>query len=624
MSCDLIIINQKIDISLLKDLINEHTKIVCLQPFVAVELEANGINYENSLNFFGAEGHKRTLLFTTEVTEKIRPFLKNLRLGNFCKTFEKNWIFEFRFYLNTWISILHIIHLAVERYNPDRLVILGSCKNELSLKYDHTTSFLSDIIRHYAEAHSIKIHYIENLRKSKDRKREGVIILKRFFKILIFELLLHIYPLLSRKKVPIMAPDDTYNMPRFMSEVSKQIEGSIPIYLQSSRVNLRANLIKMIKGKLITFISIPVGFRSDKTNSFKDQLNSSNENIINSLKTSSNKTSIYGVDLIQPLSRFLNYELNTKMKNLYGKLISLRRVLKILQPQYVFAQHSLGISYAIGEYCSRNSIPSLLISHGSHVPHLGTIAELEWSIHAQTIMNTDYPFVALQTPWAFQFYQEQKDTVSIGIKTGPLLFSRKGANTFYRVKDYLFKNHKGRKILLHASTPRDWVGLRPWVYETIDEYIRNINDIIKSVEKNKNLYLAIRFRPLKNLNLADFKSLLIPSNCYEIYIDGSFEEYLLSSDLLISYSSTTIEESLQNHIPVLQYDPDGKYMHVPALNLSDQSDKYISSIYYVDSQKNLAESLKWWDINHKNSKVHDWSKHIYDADENMTWIDSLF
>ena len=89
-----------------------------------------------------------------------------------------------------------------------------------------------------------------------------------------------------------------------------------------------------------------------------------------------------------------------------------------------------------------------------------------------------------------------------------------------------------------------------------------------SINSIPNLYLAIRFRPIEGISLDDLRLSLIKSNCYGIYIDGVFEDYLLGSDLLLSYSSTAIEEALQNHVPVLQYDPDGKYEHVSAQELT--------------------------------------------------------
>jgi hypothetical protein len=624
---DLVFIDRKDDIAILKGLVDKNTIVICLQPSVGAELLKIGIQYESSVNFFGVSGHKSTVIFSDEIVESIRPLLKQLCQEKFCRTFEKNWVFSFRFYLNYWISTLHVVHLSVQKFQPDRLVVLGNSVIELSVKNSHNSSFLDVIVKHYADAHKIKTYHVDGVRKFKIYQLVKIFLLrlKHYFGILVFEFILIVYPLMTRKKQPILAPEDSYNMPRLLNEVSQHIKGSIPVYLQTRRINLINTLKGMVKGKFFSFYSIPVGFNLNKKNIFQDNLDSSTKYIVNWLNNPLNNTTIYGVDLSQPLSLFINHDLTSKMKDLKGRLTSLLRVLSVVQPKYVFAQHSLGISYALGEYCMRYSIPSLLISHGSHVPHSGEVAELEWSVHAQTIINSNYPFIALQTPWASKFFKEQKNVVSCGIETGPLLFSRKSDNVgdFYKSRDSLYKRHAGRKILLHASSPRDWKSLRPWVYETIDEYIRNINDLIKAVEGNKNLYLAIRFRPLKNLSLPEFKSLLDPSICYDIYTDGSFEEYLLSSDLLISYSSTTIEESLQNHIPVLQYDPDGKYIHIPGHKLPGRRGQHASSVYYVHAQNRLLESLKWWDDNHDNAQVNNWSKHIIDIDEDMTWIDSI-
>ena len=298
----------------------------------------------------------------------------------------------------------------------------------------------------------------------------------------------------------------------------------------------------------------------------------------------------------------------------------------VVQPQYVFSQHSLGINYELGEYCAKHSIPSMLVSHGSHVPHPGTVAELEWSVFAHTMINSKFPFVALQTPCAAAFMRNQNNVVSSCIKTGALLFARKinSAENLIPAKKKLFKGCENKSIILHASSPRDWKGLRPWVYETTDEYIRNINDIIRTVERSPSLYLAIRFRPTSHLSLSDFKGSLIDSDCYDIYDDGSFEEYLLASDLLISYSSTTIEEALQNKIPVLQYDPDGKYMHIKAPLIDDN--KFIDNpIYYCGNKRTLKKSITAVLENIELIKSNEaaWFMYNYPIDENLTWLGAI-
>ena len=43
----------------------------------------------------------------------------------------------------------------------------------------------------------------------------------------------------------------------------------------------------------------------------------------------------------------------------------------------------------------------------------------------------------------------------------------------------------------------------------------------------------------------------------------SFHEVLAEADLLVSFSSTTIEEALVNDVPVLLYGGHGRYAHIP-------------------------------------------------------------
>ena len=95
--------------------------------------------------------------------------------------------------------------------------------------------------------------------------------------------------------------------------------------------------------------------------------------------------------------------------------------------------------------------------------------------------------------------------------------------------------------------------------------------------------------------------------------------------MLLSYSSTAIEEALQNHVPVLQYDPDGKYEHIPGQVLSTTRKNNISAIYSVMSESNLIPALLWWSKNHteNNNKMISWSDHVLDFDNKMEWLSHM-
>jgi len=296
-------------------------------------------------------------------------------------------------------------------------------------------------------------------------------------------------------------------------------------------------------------------------------------------------------------------------------------------PALVLAQYALGESYALGELCALNGVPAMLISHGTHVCHNERYARLEWQEHARTIIDTAFPYVAVQSPLARSFLDSLNNFKSQLVETGPLLFARRANISEPRdlMRRRLFGEHAERHILLHAGTPKGRGSIRPWVYETVDEYIRNINEVIAETEKIQDAFLAIRFRPSEDLTKENLCRLLRPSNCYASYDEGSLDEYLLASDVLISYSSTTIEEALQNRVPVLQYDPDEKYAHIDAPTISSASLPVPSAIYYCSRQDLLIPMLDFICAERERLITDSslWDKYTYPTDEEMSWFDRL-
>ena len=270
----------------------------------------------------------------------------------------------------------------------------------------------------------------------------------------------------------------------------------------------------------------------------------------------------------------------------------------------------------------------MLVSHGSHILHENIYAKTEWDEHAKLLVDSHYKYVALQTPWAKTFIENIQNLRSEPIVTGPLILSSVSKKqSFYSRERLLADEHKNKTIIIHAGTPKGRRSIRPWIYETVDEYVSNINYLIQEVEKLDNFYIIIRFRPSYALTLSSFRELLIKSDCYGIYEDGAFLDYLLVSDLLVSYSSTTIEEALQHRIPVLLFDPDDKYCHIPSSKvIIENSKNLISSAYYSGNISNLGYTLEWIRNNHlhnKNLPKTIWNEHIFSSDESFEWIDKI-
>jgi hypothetical protein len=314
----------------------------------------------------------------------------------------------------------------------------------------------------------------------------------------------------------------------------------------------------------------------------------------------------------------------------FGQTYNLDKFIRNKNPTLVLSQTSRGIFYNLGELAKVYSIPSVLISHGSHVPTSNRYADMEWREHGLGLMNTHYKYVVIQSPWALS-YLRKRPSSSIPIITGPLLFTETRRDGYYKsgIKKRIIPHHYNKTIILHAGTPKFSKGIRPYVYETVDEYIENINSLIGTVERLKEVHLIVRFRPSEYLTLSDFQELLVKSSCYSIHSKGTFEDYLTIADLLVSYSSTTIEEALQNRVPVLQYDGHGKYCHIKGQILDPSLKPELDSCYYVGSERKLSWAIRWLLENHFTSDIPDnvWERHVFNDSEKVelpTYFSGLF
>jgi hypothetical protein len=265
----------------------------------------------------------------------------------------------------------------------------------------------------------------------------------------------------------------------------------------------------------------------------------------------------------------------------------------------------------LGTLAARKGIPAMLVPHGSMVPSTDQHALAEWREHGLGMTHTDYTYLAVQTPWT-EAYLQQSPGPSTAVRTRPLLFARPEQRR-PRVDDG--GSPPTEKIVIHVGTPKARDSMRFWTYETVDEYVSNINSLIRSVEQVDGCRLLIRFRPLEHLKEDDLKALLAPSACYEICSQGSLSDYLGLADLLVSYSSTAIEEALQLRIPVLQYDPQGKYCHVKGPVLDPNEAPEVGSCYFVAREEHLTWSLRWLMANHLSMSQPDslWDEHRFET-----------
>jgi len=610
------------EVKSLNDVCKDDLIVICTNPVVFNALSAEGFQCRNTMNFFGKQGHEHVLRSTAKIVEIIRPVLSNFE-GSFVKdAFERTSIFYIRFFLNYIISQLYIMDSAVNDIRPKNILLLPTANIEnLSAILLQENGFLQNVAQIYAISANISIVNTSKAHAGKAVRDNKI---KKQLISFLFMLLVRLYPLYVKNKKVILAPADTYNMSSLLNHVNRDIESSVGVFLTIDRDKIRDSLPQFVKNKMFAFFSLPSLLTRKQKKVFNGNWSVVRNTIDKAVNESGDEFKFNNADISGIFKVFLSKAIYKQLVELEANSIALQKIIKIKKPHAVIAQHSLGISYALGEMCKKQDIPGLLVSHGSHVSHKGELAEIEWSEHARTLFDTHYPFVAVQTRLAELYASNIKNLRSVPIKTGPLVFGKIYDNKKDRIqkKNILYGKHSGKKILLHASSPKPWAAFRPWVYETIDEYVENINRLIKATEQVSGIHLAIRFRPFNGLTLVQVKKLLVDSECYGIYSDGSFEEHLLSADMLVSYSSTTLEEALQNRIPILQFDPDAKYWHIPCGNHQESITMQKSAVQCASSHQELIRQLNELvagDFSHIPES--EWRQHI--LKKNLRWLDEM-
>ena len=162
--------------------------------------------------------------------------------------------------------------------------------------------------------------------------------------------------------------------------------------------------------------------------------------------------------------------------------------------------------------------------------------------------------------------------------------------------DYLKNKQRVQKefTILHAGTYK-LLGGRVWIYETSNEFLYGIKKLVDVVNGLENVRLIIRIREEpKECDIDAIKKLLPSSSKWELSLNNSFEEDLTRCDMLVSYSSTTIEEALNYRKPVGIYGGSLRYRHIKKTHKNNL--RY--PIYHLTHKNLKHEILNIKDLHH--------------------------
>ncbi len=212
---------------------------------------------------------------------------------------------------------------------------------------------------------------------------------------------------------------------------------------------------------------------------------------------------------------------------------------------------------------------SLCVSHGIIAQSFDAFDKVYKKIIAEAVFNGESKFFAIQS----QTMLNSLNTHEINgkaINTGNIVFSSINK-----------KKHKGH--VLHASTIKDFFNLQFLGVEMFYEYW-TVLSILNKIAKKSSLKIFIKPHPtIKNCTKKlkkNFKNLEFSNKSIDIL--------LKKTSILISYSSSTIEDALNSRVPVVLFDIKKGYKHI-------QSEKFTinnAAVYYVDDENQLEPIFK--------------------------------
>ena len=292
--------------------------------------------------------------------------------------------------------------------------------------------------------------------------------------------------------------------------------------------------------------------------------------------------------------KYETYNLSTLLNNFYQKLnfyfndleqksIALKKLINNNNFSLTISNIVKGINGSILD----NDIKcnTLCVSHGIITKSYDEHDEIYKKIIAEAVFGGESKYFAIQSKIMNDSLKTHK-LFGKPIVTGNIVFSS--------IKNNFPKNN----YVLQASTVKDFTNLQFLGVEMFYEYWDHLL-IIDNLAKKNNLNVLVKPHPTIKNCIGDLKKNFKNIN----FSNKSIDKLLKKASLLISYSSSSIEDALNSNIPVILFEKKKRYIHLkPFENM-----KINSAVTYLNSEENLIKQIK---KNKYNSK-YNFDQYIY-------------
>ena len=594
--------------------------IVALDPKVGARLKAENISYRNTLPYFNNDSQRRILVKAEEAMEHIRQNFLFSDENGVKRCYQVECLHYLRLFLNHIFKILEIIaSIAKQHGDVQWYALVGDVISAQPL-IGAQERYCGILLKRFAEHN--RMYFVQINRNFEEEAglkkaiRRFPILEKKFFSIVIWFL---------RGKKIILVPRVDGPFRGLIKDIFARNKDIVFLAIDSQEGLAKVaayNLVLLFKSCCLkkqapSCVINAAFFHPRIPRAQQDALS----RLVNRFMDEEYEPifSYSGVECLDLVRRKVERSVRPHLERILIFSYALEYALKRLDTCLVMSYIGLGIMGVAGELAGVMKKKSLFISHGTHPVPIDEYHELELYNHCCSFMLGDYTHVALCTPvqeaHLRYFKGKYQDIINQEIRTGPLIFTNISQENKERYKRELGIPRDCR-VFTQAVSIKPRYGERFYFLETMDEFFAALTDMVKAINTINNVRLVIRLHPGFSWSNEEIKSLLPASDRYIINQTGPFSRVLETTDVLISYSSTTIDEALINRIPVLLYDKWNRYNHFKTGIFEQDDSEDIYPVCYVNNCNKLRPAMEFMIRKTKsvNPREMDIKQYCYDQD----------
>lgn len=589
--------------------------VISLEPEVKVLCRENGLTDVDTLPFFTTASHKRVLEKSHELTGLIEANLSIDVEPGIEKVFIDSFIFYSRFYINNFLWIIEVLKGIHEKYGTfeafvySRGITPAGGNFQVNPYMIRRDQFVAPLTAEYCNRHRLPVHVIEETAgpaagpgKGNNRKlRNTIINIMRVSARTVFKLKLKKF---SRFNTVFTAVP-SYNLDRVCRDIQTQFPGTLAVTDLRGDISARGYLrlfvketLKLFTGKSVDkeLTSIPVHLFNPRGSSVRAAGYAKIKEAYGAFTSQFGGAFEYGgCSFREEFNRKVEADLFDTIAGIYEAGEGQRVFLRYLKPKLVLSPVSTDVSQGWARVSGALGIPALVIPQKTLLVPSNEIARIEERYIGRAQVTDTFENAAAQSPLVTK-YLEWSGYKGNTIETGNLIFARLDPQKRKERRDAFLKEiaaPPGTNVIVWAPSMKTRRSRRFFVLESIDELTSAMADVFDVVSRMEGVHLVFRIHPGDAITKDEiYKLLPVPSNV-SVSNSGSFESVLSAADLLLSFSSTAVQEALINYIPILLYDKWNRYNHLDAPVVEAAVPAGIAAAYYIHKKEHLAECTRW-------------------------------